>query len=81
MGGLDARCRHETNRGEGYVAVSENKKNKGERGNEWESNTERVSKMESRRTGRGSLYLSIVRDMVNKAGVLTNAQLARGHAR
>jgi len=78
MGGLDARCGHETNRGEGYVAVSKNKKNKGKRGNERESNTERVSKMESRRTGRGSLYLSIVRDMVNKAGVLTDAQLARG---
>ena len=39
---------------------------------------ERVSKMESGRTGRGSLYLSIVRDMVNETGVLTDARLARG---
>jgi len=81
MGGLDARRRRKTNRGEGYIAVSENKKNKGERGNGWKSNTERVSKMESGRTGRGSLYLSIVRDMVNKVGVLTDARLARGCAR
>jgi len=33
--------------------------------------------MESGKMGRGSPYLSIVRDMINKAGVLTSVAAAK----